>query len=655
MSKKSKKADSIGNPSTIANAMYDAQKKEITSSMVLSLSFIAAGLIVAAIGIFQYFHIKGNMVDSSESIDAMAWLVIAGVGLLVGIIGLVSIMKSVVSLGQIGSWAKEAESHASPFQAQKLHRKVAAMNQAQSMKKPDSQGAAERESDQKPKFGFFKRGRENKGKQNNEDLYYKYNPQEKQQAKPPEKAAPMMEQKFDYGIEETKKLTFADEFLKKNKRDPFAQYRKDLGIEEEPKKEVKKKPKFIINATANENADTASTERMQTSQADIPTVPLNLQGSAPTESQPIMHNAEMTAATQSSGLDLMFSSPAEEAAPSGKSINDSSNVLDFAQDQPNLNAASKAAPIHFEETSVMNGSPYGMRNDSDDDIFFSAKTVTPPTQQTQIQTQPLKQPQKITPNLSALDNAIPTAAASPTVVLDLDYKKKHSPEDYDFSLFEEIDPNKANKQNIQQTSVKSQPVVQQAQTSQQAYNTLNDDMFFGGGAATQKAPEPTDTQQNFMSNFVSNIEDQEAYSIPTQQPAQQAATPPQQVQQPIQQPIQQTSQQQPIVQQQPVRQQKAPFTNKKKNAPKTSTPPKSKNTKKKGKKSFSEMFLNNHGKSANNDSDTDSEIVKNGTKAQRKFVDASEYDEWTCPECGKVNQEYVGLCACGTRKPRAKR
>ncbi len=639
MSKKSKKADSIGNPSTIANAMYDAQKKEITSSMVLSLSFIAAGLIVAAIGIFQYFHIKGNMVDSSEIIDAMAWLVIAGVGLLVGIIGLVSIMKSVVSLGQIGSWAKEAESHASPFQAQKLHRKVAAMNQAQSMKKPDSQGDAEGESGQKPKFGFFKRGRENKDKQNSEDLYYKYNPQ----AKPPEKSAPMMEQKFDYGIEETKKLTFADEFLKKNKRDPFAQYRKDLGIEEEPEKEVKKKPKFIINGTAaNQNADTAATEIMKASQPDIPTVPLNYQGSAPIENQPIMHNAEISSAAQNSGLDLMFSSSAEETAPSAASNNGSSDVLDFTQDQPNLNASREALPIQFEETSVMNGSPYGMRNDSDDDIFFSSKTVTPPTQQTQIQTQPLKQPKKITPNFSALDNSIPTADAPPTVVLDLDYKKKRSPEEYDFSLFEEIDPDNAKKQNIKQTSVQSQPVAQQAQTSQQAYSTSNDDMFFGSGATTQKSPEPTDTQQNFMSNFVSNIQEQQDYLMPNQQqPAQQ---------QPIVQ--QQAS---PEVQKQPVRQKKAPFTNRKKNAPKTSTPPKSKNTKKKDKKSFSEMFLNNHGKSENKDLNTDSEIIKNGTRAQRKFVDASEYDEWTCPECGKVNQEYVGLCACGTRKPRAKR
>ncbi|MBQ3691949.1 MAG: hypothetical protein II931_01305, partial [Clostridia bacterium] len=148
-------------------------------------------------------------------------------------------------------------------------------------------------------------------------------------------------------------------------------------------------------------------------------------------------------------------------------------------------------------------------------------------------------------------------------------------------------------------------------------------------------------------------ENQENFVMPTQQPARQEAAP-QVQQQPVNQVlVQQTAVQQPV-QQEPVPQQKTPFTQRKKNAPKTSTPPKSKNTKKKSKKSFSEMFLNNHGGKSEND-DNDSEIVKNGTRAQRKFVDASEYDEWTCPDCGKVNQEYVGLCACGARKPRAKK
>lgn len=628
MSRKSNKADSIGNPSAIANAMYDAQKKEITSSMVLSLSFIAAGLIVAAIGIFQYFHIKGNMTDSSENIDAMAWVVIAGVGLLVGIIGLVSIMKSVVSLGQIGSWAKEAESHASPFQAQKLHRKVAAMNQSQSMKTPDNKGAAEAASGQKPKFGFFKRGRENKETQSSEDLYYKYNPQEKQQVRPPEKAAPMMEQKFDYGINEAKKLTFADEFLKKNKRDPFAQYRKELGIEEEPEEEVKQKPKFIINGGTSQNPATAVTQNTSVQQqAAATTMPLRkAQEETPQFNEDTNTSGELN-------FSLSLSNDLSDAAPKNNS-----SVISYEQEQPNTTAVQKAAPLQFEEVSVSN-SPYGARNESDDDIFFSAKTVTPPTQQTVT-----VQQQHFTPNLAAaLDKAAPQVPAPPTVVLDLDYKKQRSSDDYDFSLYDEIDPNKAKKQK-----------AAQAQTPK------NDDMFFGS-SPTNEPNEAPDTHQQFISSFMNNIENQENknYALPNNEmPVQQQRPIQQQPQMSVQQqrPIQQQPQQMQAQQQIPTQQQHqqvptqqkqktGPFTQKKK----TSTPPKSRNTKtKREKKSFSEMFLNNNGKSAEGNSD----IVKNGTRAQRKFVDASEYDEWTCPECGKVNQEYVGVCACGARKPR---
>lgn len=73
------------------------------------------------------------------------------------------------------------------------------------------------------------------------------------------------------------------------------------------------------------------------------------------------------------------------------------------------------------------------------------------------------------------------------------------------------------------------------------------------------------------------------------------------------------------------------------------------------KKSFSEMFLSRQGKKAESAaSGAQSEIVKGGTPAQRKFVDAADFDEWECPGCGKINQEYVGVCACGERKPRVK-
>lgn len=29
----------------------------------------------------------------------------------------------------------------------------------------------------------------------------------------------------------------------------------------------------------------------------------------------------------------------------------------------------------------------------------------------------------------------------------------------------------------------------------------------------------------------------------------------------------------------------------------------------------------------------------------------AEDDEWKCPDCGKINKNYVGTCGCGRRKP----
>lgn len=640
MSKKSKKPDSIGNPGSIANAMYDAQKKEINSSMALSGSFIAAGVIVALLGGYKYFSVKGAMTDSSESIDAMAWIVIAGVGLLVGIIGLVSIMKSIVSLKQIGSWAEEAESHASPFQGQKLNRKVAAMNQSQSTQNPEMGSAPP----QKAKFGIFKRGKDNKNKQNNEDLYYKYNPQEKPKANKPEKSAPMMEQKFDYGINEAKKLTFADEFLKKNKRDPFAQYRKDLGIEEETQQENIQKPKFITHGAANNSA---------------PPVMLNPQSS----SKPSAGNSQMSLMEEfnlgtADDNELQFNNSFDDSDSSfdfslSSEFDDTdkneNNFLDFEEEQENSQldtiTDNESVPMSFENDSVSN-SPYGMRNSEDDDIFFSAKTVTPPPL-------PVSQ-QGVKPNLAAaLDKAAPKAPAPSTVVLDWDYKEKRSSVEYNFSLFEEIDPAKANKAKSQQK--KSNPQTQQQpkpqprpqqpipvqQNVQQMKSYDADDMFYGESTASSKNQDSPSTQQAFMSNFVSSIENQEDFTLKTQRSPQQAQL------------HQQPAAQQSVHQQeakQPAQQQQAQHNNQQKKS--TTTPHKTRNTKySKKKKSFSENYLNKNGKNAEGNSD----IIKNGTRSQRKFVDASEYDEWSCPECGKVNQEYVGICACGARKPRGKK
>ena len=623
VSRKSSNPQSLGNPGSIANAMYDAQKKEITSSIAFGFSFIGAGLIAAAIGIIKYFSISSSLSDQAENYDAWAWLIIAAVGILVGVIGFISIMRSLVSLAQIGSWAKEAESHASPFQGQKLSRKVAAMNQAQSMDKPGMQSMAE-ESGAPKKRGFFKRGKEAKNK-NNGDLYYKYNPQEKKNS-PPVKAAPMMEQKFDYGINEDKKLTFADEFLKKNKRDPFAQYRKDLGISEEPEKEVQKKPQFIHSTSAvNKNSPTPSNQNSAPTQKPD----LRKESNKPTEKtvldlsvqEPSQNNKEV-------GFDLSLSYFAEEKALADEkalneskdpkpiktenngSVEESSAGIEFSAPtettfaSETITAPSEAVTPKTEEISdeqtpeekttseneVSSSSgieiTYGDHNESDDDMFFSLKTkpASVSQQPVQIQNQTQKQPQKprdeapVTQKSTSDSKTSSNKAPSSTVSLELDYNKNTKTE-YDFSLFDEIDPKK------KQTGTTA--VTQSG----------NEDNF--------KKEKSDEQNSSFISDFAKGItessDDADLLTVKLDAITENKT-------------IQETDCEK--------------------------------------SKSFSEMYLN---KDNNKKQEEESDIIKNGTRAQRKFVDASEYDEWTCTKCGKVNQEYVGVCACGGRKPNGKK
>ena len=682
MSRKSKNDNMMGNPSSIANAMYDAQKKEITSSMVLSFSFIAAGLIVAVIGLFQYFNIKSNLTDSSENIDAMAWVVIAAVGLLVGIIGLISIMKSVVSLGQIGKWAKEAESHASPFQGQKLNRKVAAMNQSQSMQQAPAEGMAEGAKGQKQKLGFFKRGKETKGKQNSDELYYKYNPQEKKAAAPAPRSAPMMEQKFDYGIDEYKKTTFADEFLKKNKRDPFAEYRKELGIKEEVEETHVQKPKFIVN-----HPTPAPTIIQPPAQAAVNTPAAVKQESniiTPPKTEPTPQKLDLSSALsfmdketeehQSAKMELELQNSvvtppsvepvsfmtSEDGSQSLIGNEETKNTEHFEQADYTTAQNEQFEQLEQFEQPEHTSTPYGLHNEADDDMFFSARSTDTKIQQHQtVQNAKQKQPVKAAPAAPNLAVAMAKAekqkaAAAPslkTVMLDLDYKDKKSPEEYDFSLFEEIDKkhgkaSKTKQQNNEGNEIIGGAYHNESSAPQTIYanaSDYDDNMFF--------------TASN------SNKDSVKTNNMPTDKVQQIQQKPqPQQMQQQVQQQIQQNHQPQQMQQQigqnpqQEKSQQNKQTTPSKKDqtkrnkAPKTTIPPNTRMTKR-GKKSFSETFLSRNGSKA----EGNSEIVKNGTKAQRKFVDASEYDEWSCPQCGKVNQEYVGICACGARKPRPRK
>lgn len=42
-----------------------------------------------------------------------------------------------------------------------------------------------------------------------------------------------------------------------------------------------------------------------------------------------------------------------------------------------------------------------------------------------------------------------------------------------------------------------------------------------------------------------------------------------------------------------------------------------------------------------------STTIKNDIEAKKEPT----RNEWKCPNCGKINQNYVGSCGCGTKKP----
>ncbi len=820
MSRKSSRPESMGNPGSIANAMYDAQRREINGSMAFSGSFIAAGVIAVALGIFKYFSTR----QSSESYDSMAWLIIAAVGILVGIIGFISIVKSLVSLGQIGKWAKEAESHASPFQGQKLNRKVAAMNQAQAMNHPDMQGMAE-EPNERKKRGFFKRGRETK-KKNTDDLYYKYNPQEKRTSPP--KAAPMMEQKFDYGINEEKKLTFADEFLLKNKRDPFAQYRKDLGIKEEVKKEVEQKPQFIRSAKAVESAPSVQSVSGGfggSDQQSSPGTVLDLSGNTDQESgKEVSFGLELSYFAEqdneknkesvkenvtSSDRTSEVSPPLEKAAVSEapqkqESIISPQEVRSEEKSAQNNAYADEALNYmeshsevensgflsdetisnEYDESFANNGDiidfdnerdddsssgiviTYGDHNAEDDDIFFSAKTTPPPVSQnvpvqiqTQTQTQGAVRPRDEAPisrrsdaskenskHQSAFSNfnktppptvgldfdydeetkndstaedkpnpyfneSTTTSPASevkpqsafsnlnktspPTVGLDLDYDKNansgSSAEDKPnlyfnestttsplseskpqsaFSNFNKTSPPTVGLDLDYDKNAKNEPSanVDTAYDSKAAAASSNDDVkpksAFSNFNKTSpstvgldidyKKEKKRETEYDF--SLFEDMGTKTPSSKVSAKPSPKTAVPPQ--------PKAAVNSEKPAnlstaaVNNEARRTGSMPqnpeydLDNFKKKESRPAPEQKKKQDKQEKKMSFSEKYLN---KDKNKKQEAESKIVKNGTRAQRKFVDASEFDEWTCQSCGKVNQEYVGVCACGSRKPRVKK
>lgn len=677
----SKKISSPFEGNSVATAMYDALKREITGSMVFSLSFVGAGLIVFILGLVKYFSITRNLVDSSENYDACAWLVIAGVGLIVGAIGIINILKSMVSLGTIGSSAKDAQSHASPFQTQKLNRKVTAMNQSQSLKSPGTEGMAENSGMSLRKNSKSKN--KSSKRSASSDLYDKYNPQKKDgKANQPKQSEPMMEQKFDYGLNENKKMTFADEFLQKNKRDPFAQYRKDLGIKEEPKKVVEQKPQFIPSTPKVQ----ASAQPVQSTQ--LTKAPQNQ--SVTNDSQPVQ---------TASGLDLQL--PTSQSTVFDESlISDEPQGLDLT-----LSEEITASDIDSQYQKSEEFNPYGQRRAEDEGLFFSARNQnTSVTQQTQ-QAKAQSTVKRVSSDGFKVDqphrNRIEESNDDSTS-LELEVSNTSNTGMYNFSLFEEIEPTKS-KMYKSTVQIPSKPAIKQTETKIPSVSVNEDEQknVTEKASKSKKDVEPllmktladaedstedalifesmfdTDDDKDeseFFDNSInsdSNDEQESETSLSydfdntpielhevhnsiahtkhaDDEKAQEASSAL----------SYSTSSIDNSVSEAPV----ASNNSEKYNFAAFEERPREKKAAEhteQQKQSFSAMFLNRQKSKEQSQSNSTSsqthEICTNGTRSQRKFVDASEYDEWSCSQCGKVNQEYVGVCACGSRKPRAKK
>ncbi len=44
-------------------------------------------------------------------------------------------------------------------------------------------------------------------------------------------------------------------------------------------------------------------------------------------------------------------------------------------------------------------------------------------------------------------------------------------------------------------------------------------------------------------------------------------------------------------------------------------------------------------------------VEKNESNEKKKEEKKASANEWRCPKCGKINQNYVGTCGCGELKP----
>lgn len=64
-------------------------------------------------------------------------------------------------------------------------------------------------------------------------------------------------------------------------------------------------------------------------------------------------------------------------------------------------------------------------------------------------------------------------------------------------------------------------------------------------------------------------------------------------------------------------------------------------------------FCNSCGTRKINNYSTNNNYQRAANGAPIPLISVPTVNEWKCPKCGRINQNYVGTCGCGTRKPNA--
>lgn len=671
---------------SISDALYNAKRSEVTQEAIASFVFLLIGLIIIIISFVKYFNITNAAQEPSDNVNANAWLIFAAVGAVIGVIGLINAVKSLTSFSGIASSIKGMMSKASPFQARPVNRGVAAMNQSQSMSNAPSKGMADKDKAVGYKGMMKKLRKSDDSSSGAGKTYDKYNGIQTQSAPrknpSPQSQPPSMVQKFDYGIDEVNKKSFADKFLEENKRDPFEEYRRELGIEQAPKKEKEAKPQFIIS-----NRAPASNLTYGMSQESI--------------SKQSQSDSQIKQQTVSPVIPVNNSIESTEHIPQLKENGDT--ALKTSYNSPKQINLTKSETASVSKDFFPQYTIPSVKSENDDFFLsFGKHTQVSVTQQQISHVEKKDALSKESNNISSSDENEFFLNYQPSSDIDIDT--------YDLSQFDDLSSSpKVNKNPVSDSVFDEQP--------SSVKNTKNINLSYGfektsnsGVPATNRnrviSEEPT-LSYNF-GNPIKNIDEVMRIAGLDLKPLEDTKT------------AETTQQKNPhneklksestvktdatlkstsdnrigtktTTQTDKNKTVEVSDKSKKNNASQDCSQANKynfdafserkskesyhteveKNTKtKQGKFNFSFLIskfelLKTKGKNKKSDikdinqktdtkTNANHEICTNGTKSQRKFVDASEYDEWSCPTCGKVNQEYVGVCCCGTRKPRVK-